>query len=392
MEKGSNNQLEAILNTVVDGILSINERGIVEMVNPAGERLFGYPCGEILGKNISFLMPEPYRSEHDQYIRNYLESGQAKIIGTGREVLGLKKNGTTFPMYLAVSEARVDGLRIFTGIVRDLTEQKRAEETVNKANKALQIKANELAEANEEIKNFAYIISHDLRAPLVNIMGFSKELKASMESIDSALDELPSEQISNLKNSIDPLKEDIQESFQFIDSSVNRMDTLIGAVLKLSRLGRKRLDFQPIAMNELAQKIMESLAHQIESNRVEINMSQLPEVHADSTAMEQIVGNLLVNAINYADPERVCKIDISGNRVEEKTVFQISDTGRGIAEHDLEKIFDIFRRGGKEDVPGEGMGLTYVKTLVQRHGGTIKCESELGVGTTFIFTISNNLT
>ncbi len=387
----NHNQLQAILDTIVDGILTIDEKGKLEMLNPSAQRLFGYTSDEILGKNINVLMPEPYQGEHDQYLRTYIETGQAKIIGFGREVLGLKKNGSTFPIYLAVSETYLDERRIFTGIVRDLTEQKKAKEVVKQMNAALKVKAQELADANEEVKNFAYIVSHDLKAPLVNITGFSMELKSSIRDIDAALEEVPHDLRTKFKNTEDLIRADIQESLEFIESSVHRMDALISALLNLSRLGHRTLEFQPVDMNELLKNILASQNYEIARNKIKVLVNPLPEVIADSTSMEQIMGNLIDNAIKYIDPDRDCKIEITGNRLAEETIFQISDTGRGIAEHDIKKIFNIFRRAGKEDISGQGMGLAYVKMFIKRHQGSIHCESALKRGTTFKFSISNNL-
>jgi signal transduction histidine kinase len=170
------------------------------------------------------------------------------------------------------------------------------------------------------------------------------------------------------------------------------MDDFINAVLKLSRLGRRELKLEPIDMNALVQATLQSLGHQIEERQVMVTVGALPTVVADRTSMEQIMGNLLTNAVLYLDPDRRREIEITAERDHDETIFHIRDNGRGIAEEDMDKVFAPFRRAGKQDVPGEGMGLPYVQALVRRHGGRIWCESEPGVGTTFTFTISNYLT
>jgi len=141
----------------------------------------------------------------------------------------------------------------------------------------------------------------------------------------------------------------------------------------------------------LVQASLESLAHQIEERQVEVTVGPLPEVVADRTSMEQIMGNLLGNAVKYLEPDRPGEIEITAERGPNETTFHTRDNGRGIAAEDMDKVFAPFRRVGRQDVPGEGMGLPYVQALVRRHGGRIWCESELGVGTTFSFTISNHL-
>ncbi len=170
----------AILQTAVDGIITIDEWGIVESFNPAAERLFGYPAAEVIGQNISLLMPSPYREEHDGYLARYLQTGEQKIIGIGREVRGQRRDGTTFPIALAVSEVHLDGRRLFTGIVHDLTARVQAEEALRRTRDELEVRVQErtaeLMAANEEVRRFAYIVSHDLRAPLINLKGFAGEL------------------------------------------------------------------------------------------------------------------------------------------------------------------------------------------------------------------------
>jgi signal transduction histidine kinase len=136
---------------------------------------------------------------------------------------------------------------------------------------------------------------------------------------------------------------------------------------------------------------LKTLAHQIEERQVKVTVEPLAEVVADRTSMEQIMGNLLTNAVLYLDPGHLGEIEITAERGHDETTFHVRDNGRGIAEEDMAKVFAPFRRAGRQDVPGEGMGLAYVQALVRRHGGRIWCESELGVGTTLAFTISNHL-
>ena len=267
---------------------------------------------------------------------------------------------------------------------REITERMRAEEQ-------LQRYANELAQANEEVKQFAYIVSHDLRAPLVNLKGFAAELRSALEAVDSAMETaLPHLDEKQRQDVTLALQEDVPEALGFINSSVTHMDDFINAVLKLSRLGRRELTLEPINMNDLVQKTLETVAHQLEARQATVTVGPLPQIIADRTSMEQIMGNLLGNAVKYLDPDRPGEIEITAQRGDDETTFHIRDNGRGIAEEDMPKVFAPFRRVGRQDVPGEGMGLPYVQALVRRHGGRIWCESELGVGTTFTFTIPNH--
>jgi len=281
-----------------------------------------------------------------------------------------------------------DGRFVRLQVATDITERVRIEAIRARAEEQLQRYAAELEQANAEIKQFAYIVSHDLRAPLVNLKGFAAELRAALAVIGSAtIETLPHLDEQQQRNVTLALEEDVPEALQFIDASVSRMDAFINAVLKLSRLGRRELKPEPIDTEALVRANLGALAHQIEGGGVRVTVGSLPQVVADRTSMEQIWGNLLGNAVKYLDPDRPGEIEITAEAQHDETMFHVRDNGRGIAADDMEKVFAPFRRAGKQDVPGEGMGLAYVQALVRRHGGRIWCESELGVGSTFSFAV-----
>jgi signal transduction histidine kinase len=259
-------------------------------------------------------------------------------------------------------------------------------------NAKLETQATQLKAANEELKQFASIVSHDLRAPLLNIRGFSKELRfAFMDSgvpLGQANINLEPDQFQALAEA---LEKDIPEALEFIDSSVARMDGFLNALLKLSRLGRRELQFEIIDVKHLVNETLKTLGHQIETKQVKIQVETLPQIYADRISLEQIFGNILTNAVNYLEPSRPGRVVINASRNTDEIVFSIQDNGRGIAESDNPKIFTPLRRAGAQDVPGEGMGLAYVQTLVGLHGGKLWFESQPNVGTTFFFSISNFL-
>lgn len=269
-------------------------------------------------------------------------------------------------------------------VQRDITARRRAEELRQRA-------AMELRATNEELKSFVYSVSHDLRAPLVNVKGFSVELertlREALELIEKFVHGFPEEQRNKLHQL---LRKEVPEAVEFIGSSIDRMDGLISALLKLSRYGGRELRMEPLDMTVLTRFLLETLAHQIEQKRAIVTIGTLPVVVADNMAMEQIMGNLLDNALKYLEPGRAGELEITAEQTEKETIFRVKDNGRGIAENDISKIFEIFRRAGKQNVPGEGMGLSYVKALVRRHGGRIWCDSELGKGSTFSFTIPSD--
>ncbi|MFZ5778621.1 MAG: sensor histidine kinase [Pseudomonadota bacterium] len=237
-----------------------------------------------------------------------------------------------------------------------------------------------LTRANDEIQRFAYIVSHDLRSPLVNIMGFTSELEAGMASVrpfvdgDAALAE-------KARRAVD---EEIPEALGFIRASTTRMDGLINAILKLSREGRRELRPEPVDLAALFASAAASVRHQTEEAGATIEVPETaPAIVTDRLALEQIVGNLLDNAVKYLSPERPGRIVLAAREGARRVVIEVSDNGRGIAAQDHERIFELFRRAGRQDRPGEGIGLAHVRALTRRLGGDITVQSELGQGATF---------
>ena len=242
----------------------------------------------------------------------------------------------------------------------------------------VRVRTADLMAANDEIQRFAYIVSHDLRAPLVNIMGFTSEMEqASTVVARHILTEGAPAELTQAA------AEDIPEALRFIRSSTSKMDRLINAILKLSREGRRVLTPEPVDMAALFSGIIDSLQHQAASQGTTITLGEVPPVTADRLALEQVFGNLVDNALKYLRPGVPGEVKISGSRAGGLVTYKISDNGRGIAERDRERVFELFRRAGDQTVPGEGIGLAYVRALVRRLGGAIECSSTLGAGTTF---------
>ncbi|HEU0265223.1 MAG TPA: HAMP domain-containing sensor histidine kinase [Geobacterales bacterium] len=248
--------------------------------------------------------------------------------------------------------------------------------------------AMELKESNDDLRNFTYIFSHDLRAPLVNMKGFAGELRAELREVTDIItacgNRLTEQEQTKLATL---LRREMPEALMYVDSSVHRMDSLINAILTMSRLGKKELRPQPLYLGDIISPLLATFAHQIDEHRVEIRVGDLPQVVGDRGALEMILANLMDNALKYLTHDRDGLLEISANVGDDDVTVHVRDNGRGIAPEDQTKIFDIFRRAGEQNVAGEGMGLAYVKTLVRRHGGMIWCQSTLGEGSTFSFTL-----
>ena len=258
----------------------------------------------------------------------------------------------------------------------------------------------DLREANNEIQRFAYIVSHDLRSPLVNIMGFTSELEELRADIFKRIAALgraaaPASTAPAGTGAIEPLldgedkqlSQDFSEALGFIKSSIAKMDRLISAILNLTREGRR--EFEPVRIDtrELIEGIVATVAHQAAEAEARIRIEPLPHIISDRLALEQIFSNLIDNALKYLKPGVPGDISVRGRTKLGFAIFEVADNGRGIDAKDHQRIFDLFRRAGTQDKPGQGIGLAHVRALVRRLGGTMSVSSELHSGSTFTITL-----
>jgi len=355
-------RLSAIVDTAVDAILTIDERGAVETLNPAAQRLFGYESSQVVGRNIEMLMPPPYSDEHDEYLARYLRTGEKRIIGAGRDVTGLRADGSTFPLHLTVSEMTVRGRRMFTEIARDITPMKAAE-------RALQERAEELARSNSELEQFAYVASHDLQEPLRMIASFTQLLARSDAGRRDA---------------------EAEEFMGYVIEGVSRMQALIDGLLRLSRVGRGS-DFAPVDCNVILEECLPGLRVAMEESGATVTWEELPKIRADALQIANLFQNLIGNAIKFQSAARTPHVHVSVKREAPAWVFRVRDNGIGIEQQYAARVFVIFQRlHGRDEYPGTGIGLALCKKIVERHGGTIWFESEPGQGTTFLFRIPDD--
>jgi two-component system sensor kinase FixL len=353
-------RMRAIVDTAVDAIVTIDERGIIERFNPAAERLFGYTPTQVAGKNVSMLMPSPYREQHDGYLARYLETGEQRIIGSGREVIGLRKDGTVFPMDLSVAEMHLGERRMFTGMVRDISARKQAEERHARL-------MQEIASANEELTSFAYVVSHDLKAPLRAIGALADWL-----STDYA----------------DKFDDEGKEHMRLLISRAHRMGALIDGILQYSRVGRVKEAPAQVNLNQLVRDVIDLLAPPANIS-VTIDDS-LPTVRTEPTRIEQVFQNLISNAIKYMDkPDG--KIHIGCIADGEQWKFSVADNGPGIEQRHFDRIFQLFQTLAPRDrIESTGVGLALVRKIVEMYGGRVSVESRVGEGSTFSFTLSSD--
>ncbi len=354
--KNVESQTKAILDTVVDGIITIDKIGTIGTVNPATLNIFGYSEIEMVGQNVKMLMPNPYKEEHDGYLRHHNETGEKRVIGIGREVEGQRKDGSTFPLELAVSEMIVNGEKHFTGIVRDITERKQADKL------------------KEE---FISTVSHELRTPLTSIRGSIGLLTGGLagEFSDKA-----------------------KQLLTIAHNNTERLLMLINDILDLSKIesGQMAFHFEEMEVLPFLQEAIESNHGYADQHGVEFILEcsvDGAKIQADANRLMQIMNNLMSNAAKFAP--KGDKIKISAARHHQQIRISVTDHGSGIPKELEGRIFDKFTQADSSDtrqVGGTGLGLNITKAMVEKHNGRISFVSELGVGTTFSFDIPELIT
>jgi PAS domain S-box-containing protein len=359
-ERRESERIRSIVDNVVDGIVTFDENGVIESFNPAAELIFGYQAEEVLGKAIRLLAPAGEPADWEAR-----PAGGAKI----REVVGRRKDGAEFPMDLAVGPFHFQGRRAYTAVVRDITERRKAEEQLRFYAQELKAKNAELARSNQELDDFAYIASHDLKEPLRGIHNYSQFL---LDDYGAKLDEEGKEKLTTLCR------------------LAQRMETLIDSLLQFSRVGRVELASRATDLNELVRSTLEPLQITLREEKVDVRIPRpLPTVTCDRVRVGEVFHNLITNAIKYNDkPQKWVEVGVREG-AGGPPVFYVRDNGIGIPPRHHGAIFRIFKRlhGRDKYGGGTGAGLTIVKKIVERHGGRIWVESAVGEGTTFLFTL-----
>jgi len=355
-------RLRSILDTVVDGIIASDQDGIIQSFNPAAERIFGYPASEVIGKNIKILMQEKDSVRHDGYVGNYKNTGRKKILGIGREAEGMRKDGSVFPMDLAVNVVRLNGRMLFTGIVRDITERREAESQIN-------IAREQAEQANQAKSEFLSSMSHELRTPLNAILGFAQLMQFADD---------------------EPMSENRKESVGQILKAGQHLLELINEVLDLAKIeaGKISLSIENVALSNVTQECF-SLAEPLAEDRgITLRGCNQADaatmVRADYTRLKQVLMNLLSNAVKY-NKDKGCVSFACERTINGRVRLSVEDTGPGIPEKRLGELFQPFNRLEAEgtEVEGTGIGLTTTRRLVEAMGGMIGVESVIGQGTVF---------
>jgi PAS domain S-box-containing protein len=364
--------LRAVIDTAVDGIMVIDERGVVRLYNTACQTLFGYAGEEVVGQNVKMLMPTRYRDEHDGYLEAYSETGEARIIGIGREVTGQRKDGSQFPIWLSVGEAWHGKDRLFVGIVHDITEQKLGEERLRKAKE-------EAESANRAKSDFLAVMSHEIRTPLHGILATSSLLQ------HTALDDRQRR-----------YSETLQKSGQSLLETVDN-------ILDLAKIESGAVDVKEewIVLNDLLESVELLWETRIRERALEyftkVDHDVPPAVICDADRIREILNNLISNAVKFTEHGYVA-VKVHAERPDEAAAdgrlhlrFEVIDTGIGIDENLKSRLFGRFEQGDTSltrQHSGSGLGLAICKELCTLLGGEIGVHSQLDRGSRFWFTVS----
>lgn len=372
--KANIDAIKSFMEAVVIGIAITDLNGTIRRINKGFEETFGIKeRGEAIGKHITNFIAEKHIQGIQQSIQDCIRNGHS----SGMECNSILGSTLTIDFTL-MRDSRDRDLGIIA-VIRDITERKRYEEKLKDL-------SSELARKNKELEQVLYVTSHDLRSPLVNIQGFSKELENACKELRLILER--SAEREAIERLID---EDILGSLSFIKKSASKMDSLINGILKVSRLGRIVLNIKEVDMNKVIRNVLDLFDFQIKQNGVTLQLSDLPSCHADEEQISHVFNNLIGNAIKYLDPTRKGIIKIYGQKDDGKVIYCVEDNGIGIQPEHLERIFDLFYRVNRDKVQGEGLGLSIVKKIVEKHRGHVYVESQPGVGSKFFVSLPQEM-
>ncbi len=355
----ANEQFRLMVESAPNSIILVDFSGKIVMINKQTENLFGYTREELIGNKMEILVPKRLKAHHPRLRQNFYDVPKARPMGAGRDLFGVRKDGTEVPVEIGLNPIEKDGNRFVLASIIDITERKKNDEEIRLYTKRLEDK-------NKELEQFTYIASHDLREPL--------------NSINSLIDLV-------IEEDFEKLDIEVQQRLSFISKSSNRMKDLVKGLLDYARIG-KDSEFLQVDFNNIVRYVLNDLELIIEDSNAKIVVRKLPVLEALELEIRLLFQNLITNSIKYRSKERPLEIEIFSKKVKEGWEFSVRDNGIGIPESQREKIFVIFQRlHGRDEYEGIGIGLSHCRKIVELHDGKIWVESELGKGSTFHFFI-----
>jgi PAS domain S-box-containing protein len=371
--RASELRFRSVVESAGDGMIIADSTGNIVTYNKSAQAIFGYREEEVLGQPLTRLMPERYREAHCRGLERFRATGKAHVVGRTVELHGLKRDGSEFPLELSISTWMTGEHTFYSGIIRDISERKRAEEEIRRLNEALTQRVGELDASNKELQAFSYSISHNLRAPLRALAGFSGIL------LEEHTPHLPAE---------------VQHYLHRIQDNAQNMGRMIDDLLVLMYISRQPINLQTISPTSLIEQALDELRGVQEGRRVAITLGDLPVCRADPAMLRQVFRNLLSNALKFTRRREVARIEIGHREAASpgELVYFVKDNGVGFDMQYADKLFGVFEHlHPLQDYEGTGVGLAIVRRIIQRHGGRVWAEGAVDQGATFCFTVADGL-
>jgi len=372
--KRAEEMFRLVVEAAPSAIVVADSLGKIVLVNNQTEKLFGYRREELIGQEVDILVPLRYRGKHPASRVEFMHEPRARAMGAGRDLWGLRKDGSEFPVEIGLNPIRTEhGTWVLSAIV-DITERKRTEDEINLLNHELEARVlertAELTATNAELESFSYSVSHDLRAPLRQIAGFSNIL------VETHGQELSSE---------------AQRYLHRVQDGARHMGSLIDDLLNLARIGRRSVSRRPTDLNKLIEAALDMVKQECAGREIDWKVDRLWTAECDPGLLKQVFVNILSNAVKYSRIRDRAVIQVGQSMANGERVVFVRDNGAGFDMDYASKLFGVFQRMHRvQDFEGTGVGLAICQRIIHKHGGRIWAEAELDKGATFFFTIPNS--